>query len=322
VQLKKPVWAENAVRCALVCAVVWGIGQSTSRAYQFGPTPLTKNDKFATQPEAAAGMGGYSYPAAYEAGSEEAEEFLRAPMLLFSAYTIQPGDMIGILAQNWGLNQDTLISVNKIKNTRGIRGGQVIRVPNQDGILYEVKKGDTVVSIAEKYEANPGDLVRANELFSWNVKPGSFVFVPGAKLDWVDLQERNGDLFLWPVPSHVITSSFGYRSDPVGQKSKRTYHTGMDIRAAFGTRVNAAMSGRVTKTAYNDVYGNYVIIAHHSGYVTLYGHLSRITVQAGKYVNMGQKVAESGSTGMSTGPHLHFTVWKHGALVNPRLLMN
>jgi murein DD-endopeptidase MepM/ murein hydrolase activator NlpD len=257
-----------------------------------------------------------------EAEAQELEAFLRSPPLSYSSYKIVSGDMIGVLAEKWGLSQDSLISINGIKQTRYILPGQVLRVPNQDGIIYKAKAGDTASKIAEKYTVSADDIIRANELFGERVSPGSSIFVPGARMDMVALQEINGDLFIWPVPSRVITSSFGYRRDPFGATKSRTYHTGMDLRAPMGTRVNAAMAGRVATTAWSDVYGNYIVINHHSGYRTLYGHLSKIGVKAGQYVEAGQRIGYSGSTGYSTGPHLHFTVYKHGALVNPRLLMN
>ena len=81
------------------------------------------------------------------------------------------------------------------------------------------------------------------------------------------------------------------------------------------------MAGRVTAVGYNNVYGNYVVINHHSGYRTLYGHLNAIRTRTGAYVVQGERVGDVGSTGQSTGPHLHFTVYKNGVTVNPRALM-
>ncbi|MDR0290294.1 MAG: LysM peptidoglycan-binding domain-containing protein, partial [Treponema sp.] len=132
-----------------------------------------------------------------DAGVLEPESFSKPKMLLYSAYTIQKGDIIGELAAAFGLNEDTLISINGIKNTRLIQIGQVLRVPNQDGILYMVKHGDTLDHIAQKYSAEAEAIQIANELFS-DALPGSALFIPGARLDWMERQEINGDLFIWP----------------------------------------------------------------------------------------------------------------------------
>jgi murein DD-endopeptidase MepM/ murein hydrolase activator NlpD len=89
----------------------------------------------------------------------------------------------------------------------------------------------------------------------------------------------------------------------------------------MGTSVKAAMAGRVTTVAYDESYGNYVVVSHHSGYRTLYGHLSAVRVKTGAYVATGERIGDVGSTGRSTGPHLHFPVYKDGVTVNPRTLM-
>jgi murein DD-endopeptidase MepM/ murein hydrolase activator NlpD len=256
----------------------------------------------------------------FELGMREPEAFSKPRTLLYSAYTVQKGDMIGGLAENFGLNQDTLISINNIKNTRLVQIGQVLRIPNQDGIMYTVKKGDTLEAIAEKYKSNAQDIQIANELFSDEALPGTSLFIPGARLDWMERQEINGDLFIWPVNSY-ITSPYGYRIYPFDDDGGRQFHTGIDIGASTGTPVKAAMSGRVSFAGWNDVFGNHVVISHHAGYRTLYGHMSVIRVKTGAYVGTGERIGDVGSTGRSTGPHLHFTVYKNGVTVNPRSLL-
>ena len=112
--------------------------------------------------------------------------------------------------------------------------------------------------------------------------------------------------FVWPIGG-VITQRFVW------------YHKGVDIAAGFGTPVLAADSGRVFVAGWpdNTGYGNRVMIDHGNGYVTLYGHLSRIYVTAGQTVKRGDQVGAEGSTGRSTGPHLHFEIRKGGAALNP-----
>ncbi|GHV94444.1 peptidoglycan-binding protein LysM [Spirochaetia bacterium] len=253
-----------------------------------------------------------------ESGVLEPESFSKPRMLLQNSYTIQKGDIIGDLAAEFGLNQDTLISANNIKNTRLIQIGQILRIPNQDGIFYTVKNGDTLSSIAEKYKSEAEAIQIANELFSEDIHDNTVLFIPGARLDWVNLQEINGDLFIWPVPGY-ITSPYGYRKSPF--TSIRQFHSGLDIGSPMGSPIRAAMSGRVSAVGWDDVLGNYVVISHHSGYRTLYGHMSVARVKAGAYVGTGERIGDIGSTGLSTGPHLHFTVYKNGITVNPRSLM-
>ena len=255
-----------------------------------------------------------------EAAALEPESLSKTRVLFYDTYTVTQGENISTLAVNMGLNQGTIISVNKITNTRLLQIGKVLKIPNQDGILHSVRSGDTLGSIAEKYKAEPEDIITANELFSDKIRAGTDLFIPGAALDWVSLQEINGDLFIWPV-NGAITSPYGYRRDPFNNSNLKQFHTGLDIRGSTGTPVRAAMAGRVSITGYDPVFGNYVVVNHHSGYRTLYGHLSVIRTKNGAYVGTGERIGDVGSTGLSTGPHLHFMVYKNGVTVNPRSLM-
>ncbi|MDR2468081.1 MAG: M23 family metallopeptidase [Spirochaetaceae bacterium] len=247
------------------------------------------------------------------------EEYLATQPLLYSAYTIQKGDMIGVIAENFGLNQGTLVSINNIRNSRAIYPNEILRIPNQDGIMHTVASGETIAAIAEKYTVEQNSIITANELFSDKVNNGTRLFVPGAKLNFMQLQEINGDLFVWPVRGR-ITSRYGYRISPVS--GSRMFHTGIDVSAVTGVPIRAAMSGRISTAGYNDVFGYHVVIAHHSNYRTLYGHMSAIRTRSGAYVKTGEVIGYVGNTGQSTGSHLHFTVYKNGVTINPLLLMN
>jgi murein DD-endopeptidase MepM/ murein hydrolase activator NlpD len=251
-------------------------------------------------------------------GMAEPEAYSKPQMLLSFSYKIRQGDTIGELAQTYGLNPDTLLSLNNIRNSRLIQIDQMIRVPNQDGILYTVRQGDTLESIAEKHEAGVDSIITSNELFSEKINAGTSLFIPGARLSRTDLQEINGDLFIWPVRGY-ITSPYGYRPSPFTRE--RQFHAGLDIGAPQGTPIRAGMAGRVSSVGYDGVSGNYVVITHHSGYRTLYAHLSVVRTRTGAYVRSGDIIGDVGSTGLSTGPHLHFTVYKNGVTVNPRALI-
>jgi murein DD-endopeptidase MepM/ murein hydrolase activator NlpD len=251
----------------------------------------------------------------------EPESFSKPRVLLSDTHTVQSGENVSELAVSFGLNQDSIISLNKITNTRLLQIGKVLKIPNQNGILHNVKSTDTLASIAEKYKVDKSAIQTVNELFSEKITAGTDLFIPGARLDFAILQEINGDLFIWPINGAItITSPYGYRIDPFNS-GYRQFHTGIDIRGSAGTPIRAAMAGRVSQVGYDNVLGNYVVITHHSGYRTLYGHMSVIRTRTGAYVTLGERIGDVGSTGLSTGPHLHFTVYKNGVLVNPRALL-
>jgi len=122
--------------------------------------------------------------------------------------------------------------------------------------------------------------------------------------------------FTWPCPSSTyITSRFGLRTHPVYGTQRS--HTGMDIAANSGANVLAADGGTVTLAGVNGGYGNCIMIDHGNGYQTLYGHMSALYVYEGQVVNQGDVIAAVGSTGVSTGPHLHFEVWSGGGRIDP-----
>ena len=245
-------------------------------------------------------------------------------LITYQTYRVKSGDMIGFIADEFNVTQDTIISVNNIKQSRLIQPGQYLKIPSMPGIIYTVKKsGETCESIAQKYEINAEKCALVNNLqVSMELSAGTPVFVPDAELDWATRQESNGDLFKKPLHSRYwLSSPYGWRDSPFST-GKRTFHGGLDMATSQGTPIYAALDGKVTATGYNETYGNYVIISHHSGYKTLYAHMSTVNCKKGNFVYTNTMIGRVGSTGMSTGPHLHFTVYKNGKTVNPSLLLN
>lgn len=125
-----------------------------------------------------------------------------------------------------------------------------------------------------------------------------------------------GGKFAWPGESSYVTSEFGMRHHPILKVNK--LHTGIDLRAPLGSKVFAANGGTVIKAGWNNSYGNVVMIDHGGQIVTLYAHNSKLLVKAGDVVSIGQTIAQAGSTGNSTGPHIHFEVRVNGQYQDPR----
>jgi murein DD-endopeptidase MepM/ murein hydrolase activator NlpD len=141
-----------------------------------------------------------------------------------------------------------------------------------------------------------------------------------------DFQNKNrvalgSGKYIWPLESKGrISSYFGYRFHPILRKRK--YHSGMDIAAPYGLSILAADSGVVAFAGWNSGYGKMIVLDHGSGFSTVYGHCSTLLVSQGQTITKGQPIAQVGSTGLSTGPHLHFEVRKKGVPVDPLMYLN
>lgn len=305
----------------LTIALATAILGSCSQRLTLDSGPSEAPDLAAIAQGSMVGMGGSSagLPSERPGADQTAEE--RAPELCYTVYTVAKGDMVGKIADRFGISQDSIISLNRLKNTRTIQIGQLLKIPSMDGIIYTVKEGDTPASIADKYRVSLEKIALVNGITDNAIPAGLNIFLPDAKLDWVTIQEINGDLFHKPLRgSYYISSRYGWRNNPF--VNARTFHNGIDMATAMGTSVYAALDGTVTTTGYDVTYGNYVIITHHSGYQTLYGHMSKILVSKGKRVTASTKIGLVGNTGQSTGPHVHFTVYKNRATINPATLWN
>ncbi|MDR1786025.1 MAG: M23 family metallopeptidase [Spirochaetaceae bacterium] len=250
-------------------------------------------------------------------GSPETGKVPYTKPVEFTPYTVNTGDNLTSISRRFGLrNISTLISVNGIQNARRIRPGQTLSVPSIDGIFYTVAPGDTITGISAKHNIIVEDILDVNDMNSTNIRAGTRLFLPGARLDQGTLRKSLGELFSMPLAvSWRLSSPFGIRPDPfTGAQSQ---HTGIDMAAPAGASIYASLGGKVVTAAYSNVYGNYVVIDHGNGYQTLYGHMQKSLVKKGSAVAQGDKIGLVGSTGYSTGPHLHFSVYKNGRLINP-----
>jgi len=233
-------------------------------------------------------------------------------------YTVRSGDSIASLAKRFGLRADTIIAMNNLQSQSSITAGRSLKIPNMDGIVHKVRKGENLSSIAKAYGADITKLVDVNELASATLNSGQSLFIPNARLASATLKNFYGESFVWPVRGS-ISSPFGYRSNPFS--GLRTFHSAIDIVVNKGTPVKATSDGIVADTGYNSVFGNYIIIRHDNGYQSLYAHLSEISVRQGSKVTQSATIGRSGNTGQSTGPHLHFSIFKNGQALDPRKLL-
>lgn len=262
------------------------------------------------------------------AGPEEprAEVLAKSRRVLWADHRIAKGEpYIGKVAQSYG---STLMAFQTTNNNEFVLvyPGMRLTVLNRDGMLYEVKKAsETLDSIVAKFQAGAEArrkykevVVRLNNLpgiallAPFEFEKGQRLVLPGVKI--------NFDTYRVPFETQSwgrISSRFGYRFHPV--KKVRKMHEGLDIPKPYGTPIYPARSGRVTQAGWTEGYGMVVVILHNDGWSTRYGHMSKILVKPGDLVARGKTmIGRVGSTGISTGPHLHFEVRdRSGKPVNP-----
>lgn len=254
--------------------------------------------------------------------AEELEKRNRVEPLKVMSYVVAKGDSLWSIANTFNLSIDTLFGSNTLKNPDYLKPGLTLRVPNQDGIFYKVKKGDTVSGIAKKYKLVPDRIKKANPESDFSsLKIGQEIFVPGASPAASVYASRSSGSsesysrsFRWPVVGK-INSPFGWRRHPITKR--RSFHTGIDIKAGTGVLIRAAKAGRVAYSGWMGGYGRVVVINHGNGYSTLYAHCSRLLVRKGTKVSSGKVIAKVGTSGRVTGPHLHFEVRKNNKAINP-----
>ncbi len=225
------------------------------------------------------------------------------PEIKWRRYRLAKNDTFFKVMARTVLNHDTISSVNRLASLWDVGSGQEWLLPNVRGIAVYGDKD----AVARKFSRRADDLIAI---------PGkeNFFFITGLHFDETEKEFFNLKAFIHPVEGR-ITSGFGVRKDPFTEKHK--FHKGIDIACGIGTKVIASAEGTVVFAGTKKGYGKTVIVEHRNGYRTLYGHLSKLLVKNGEKVKQAQKIALSGMTGRSTGPHLHFEVRRLGQPERP-----
>ena len=251
-----------------------------------------------------------------ESSTKEAEELCGKPTLDdLAQHKVKQGETLEAIAKQYNLKTATLMGLNPEVRNGKVNVGQTLSIPPLDGLTYRFKNDENYTTVAKKYN------IRADVLFERNgcqQKP-KVVFVPGAiwKPDPIPFNpaiasrgSNNPTVIMqtggYPLPYAVpVTSNYGWRMNPV--TAIWSFHSGIDLGAPFGTPVLAAKAGRVDFAGWGDGYGNLIELDHGST-GTRYAHLDAIYVSQGQQIAQGQQIGVVGSTGRSTGPHLHFEI--------------
>lgn len=249
-----------------------------------------------------------------------------------SYYTVKIGDTLSGIANNFGITVNTIIWQNGLSLNTLLRPGDKLTILPTSGVLYKIKAGDNLSKIARQYSIDAETISSYNNLTGDRVIIGQSLIIPGGKPPAAPVGQiaqatnlapkvqqvfttvkktvvdnlPSGGGMTWPTSGHRITQYYSLR------------HNGIDIANKVGTPIYAADNGKVELSAsgWNGGYGNTILI-NHGKLKTRYGHLSRLYVKAGQTVEKGQVIGEMGSTGRSTGPHLHFEVLSGSVRYNP-----
>jgi len=234
-------------------------------------------------------------------------------------HTVKSGETLTGIAKKYGVPMKSIAKANNLRSLDHIQIGKKLIIPIDetkaqnaggpaDGTWHTIQSGDTLISIARKHNIKDWkELQKLNNIPNpKHIQIGQEIFIPG------------GDSVGFEIPLGiplVVTSEYGYRKHPVTRHYR--LHEGIDFRAATGTPIYASKTGKVTYARRKGGYGKTVSIQHEDDYSTSYGHLSRIYVSVGDFVQQGQVIGLAGNTGISTGPHLHFEIRYKGKSENP-----
>lgn len=245
-------------------------------------------------------------------------------------HIVTDDETLSSIAQRYGLQTTTIMWENDLTEKSTLKPGQALRILPLDGIRHKVVRGETIYSIGKKYGLEgsetqvvvdyPFNEFLNNETFG--LATGQYLVVPdGVKPDPIGVAQRVARTVQTTPDAGSVTVTGSFVWPTVGRITQgyRFYHKAIDIANKVGGAVLAADGGTVIGAGWLDGfgYGNRVIIDHGNGYVTLYAHLSVAQVRNGQRVNRGDVIGQMGSTGRSTGVHLHFEIRRGGVLLNP-----
>lgn len=237
-----------------------------------------------------------------------------APPMVVSRYVPLVDDSLFALAARLMLPYATLATANRLQSP-ALPTAEII-VPSHPGIFVPIDPvSDLERAVAQRLESKQHELLYVGEGDSVR----AVRFYPGADFAPEERARFLRIVFEHPLPDAPITSPFGYRSSPVS--GARHFHGGVDFAAPFGTPVRAAAEGIVASIERDPILGLSLTINHRDGYQTLYAHLQRVHVGLHQRVNTAMMVGEVGSSGVSTGPHLHFEVRLNGIAQDPLRLL-
>lgn len=243
------------------------------------------------------------------------------------SYIVQPGDTVSGIAQKFGVSLDTVRWQNNLPSIESLKPGQKLEIPPVSGIVHKVKRGDTIYSIAKRYKVDAQGIVNwpfntytDDENFSLAV--GQILVVPDGVMPDEQLWDPTARMAQRLTPSAGEVSPTGQFIWPAAgmiTQYFKWYHPAIDVANNAAPDILAADAGTVVVAGMPDRwgYGIRVIIDHGNGFQTLYGHLQQLYVQAGQTVNRGDSIGKMGSTGRSTGIHLHLEIRYNGAAQDP-----
>lgn len=229
-----------------------------------------------------------------------------------SVYIVHSGDTLSAIAKMFDVTPNTIIWANDLKSARDIREGDELVILPISGIKHVIKKGDTLQSIAKKYNGDAYEIAQFNDLTdNSSLKVGVEIIIPDGEAT-PEASKSSGAKVGAVVTSGVKS---GYFIRPTSGRKTQGLHgrnrSGVDIASSPGTAIYAAASGKVIIAkmgGWNGGYGNYIVVQHANGMQSLYAHLSSINVSRGQNVTQGELIGGMGSTGNSTGTHLHFEI--------------
>jgi murein DD-endopeptidase MepM/ murein hydrolase activator NlpD len=238
-----------------------------------------------------------------------------AQALTIYRYVPNEEDSILSLAARCNIPYSALASLNRISNSSMFETGKPMLIPTIPGIFVpqEPKSDIELLLASRRFPPNEADSAEIT------MNGINFYFFPGKEYDTTERAFFLNTGFRFPLRSYRLTSSFGMRQNPITGNMR--LHQGIDLAAPAGTEVYAVGDGVVTETGYDSIYGNYIIIRHHNNWASLYGHLQKIGIALRTNVRSGTIIGWVGSTGQSTGPHLHFELRQNGRARDPDKLL-